>query len=226
MVNDRRILWLALAVGVLPLLAAHLAYLISAAEGRVPWCLPYWDGCTSISRAARHGPASWLFKSVMLPVALLMMLLWQHLAAPPGHAAQQHRRRRGAMRFVGTIGAAFLILYLIFLGAEGEGAQWMRRYGVTVYFAFTVLAQMLFASQLPAARSMVERSLVGLCAAMLLLGLASIPLQHLVVDRDAMVNAIEWWYALLMTSFFPLAGVAAIRRQVPERKLKGDAEKT
>lgn len=216
--NDRRMLYLALALGILPLLAGHLAYLISAGEGRVPWCLPYWDGCTSISRAARHGSASWLFKGMMLPVAVLMMLFWQRMAAWLEGVTPQARRRRWSMRFVGIVGAAFLILYLVFLGAEGEASQWLRRYGITVYFAFTVLAQMLFASQLPPARGQLalQRSLVALCAALLLLGLASLPLQHFVADRGAAVNAIEWWYALLMTSFFPLAGLAAFRQRHPE----------
>lgn len=49
--------------------------------------------------------------------------------------------------------------------------------------------------------------LIGLCAAMLLLGLASLPMQHLLEDRDAVVNVIEWWYALLMSAGFVAAGL-------------------
>ena len=49
-----------------------------------------------------------------------------------------------------------------------------------------------------------RRALTALCALMLALGLASIPLQHLVADRDALLNAIERNYALLMVSVFAL----------------------
>jgi hypothetical protein len=82
----------------------------------------------------------------------------------------------------------------VFLGVEGEIYQWLRRFGITVYFGGTVLAQMLLAS-LHGRRA---RTLVAVCALLLVLGLASIPLQHFAADRDAAVNALEWTYALLM----------------------------
>lgn len=43
-------------------------------------------------------------------------------------------------------------------------------------------------------------------AALILLGLASLPLQFIVDDRRALLNAIEWWYALLMVVTYALMG--------------------
>jgi hypothetical protein len=209
-----RLFWIALAAWVLPVVAAHAAYCIAAAQHLVPWCLPYLEGCTSISRAARHGPASFVFKALMLPTAFVLALFWKYSSAWLAELAPERRRSRQAMLACGVIGAIFLILYVSFLGVEGTFYQWLRRYGVTVYFSFTVVAQMLLMSQLPghvAVPLTLRRALVALCLIMLLLGLASIPLRNLFEDRNAAVNAIEWCYALLMSTFFPLAGLAARR---------------
>lgn len=197
--------WVALIAGLAPIAVVHACYAISVYAGHVPLCVPYVEGCTSISRAARHGWANPLFKAVMLPVASLLVVFW-FIAAARIARTQPHRGRSvSAMRWIGAIGALFLIPYAAFLGLDGEFARWMRRYGVTVYFSFTVLAQMLLASLLP--DHALRRTLIGLCATMLLLGLASLPMQHLLADRDAVVNAIEWCYALLMSASFVAVGV-------------------
>ena len=179
---------LALVAGLWPLLVTHVAYLISASANLVPWCMPYVEGCTSISRAARHGAANVFFKLTMLPYALVLAHYWwraSHLRALP---------RSGWLRLTGGIATAFLTLYVLFLGVEGDIYQWLRRFGITFYFAGNVLALMLLASLF----GREARVLVALCGVLLLLGLASLPLQHLAGDRDAAVNALEWCYALLM----------------------------
>lgn len=205
--------WLALACGLVPLLAVHASYLISASQGLVPWCFPYLDGCTSISRAARFGLANHLFKGLMLPSAVLIGLFWMGTAQWLASSSPSSPKRNTSIAVIGVIGAAFLILYATFLGVQGDIYQWLRRYGVTIYFSFTVLAQMLLASVL--ARGGLQRLLGAICALMLLLGLVSLPLQHVVEHRDAALNAIEWCYALLMTSSFTIIGIAWLRQ--PDR---------
>jgi hypothetical protein len=139
-----------------------------------------------------------------------MLVYWWLAAHWLRTLAAQRRGRIAAMQVLGVIGALFLILYATFLGVDGDVYRWLRRYGVTVYFSFTVLAQMLMASVLD--RGRLRRTLIGLCAAMLLLGLASIPLQHLFADKDVPLNALEWAYALLMSLGFAAVGVAWWRR--------------
>lgn len=197
--------WIALIAGIAPIVVVHVCYALSIHAQTVPACIPYLEGCTSISRAARGGLANPLFKAVMLPVAALLALFWFLAATALRASAAGRTRHIAAMQWIGVIGALFLIPYVAFLGLDGEFARWMRRYGVTVYFSFTVLAQMLLASLLPSGT--LRRTLVGLCAAMLLLGLASLPMQHWLADRDAVVNAIEWCYALLMSAGFVAVGV-------------------
>ena len=45
-----------LAIALVMLLAAHLAWWLSLRAGYIEACNPYWEGCTSISRAARLKP--------------------------------------------------------------------------------------------------------------------------------------------------------------------------
>lgn len=51
--------------------------------------------------------------------------------------------RASVMAVLGIIGAVFLVLYVTALGNEGEWYSWQRRYGVTLYFGGTSLAQLL-----------------------------------------------------------------------------------
>lgn len=207
-VRVERLAW---AAAVIPFLAGNVAYLISASAELVPWCFPYLEGCTSVSRAARTGLANPIFRGIMLPYAAVLMLFWWLAAEWLRGFAPERRRLRRTMLALGVIGALFLILYATFLGVEGQVYQWMRRYGVTIHFSFTVLAQFLLTHAL--ARDVrlpgwLRRSTVGLCAAMLLLGIASIPLQNFVDERVLALNAVEWTYSLLMIGFFPLVGEA------------------
>lgn len=207
-VRVEAVAWLA---AILPFVAGNAAYLISATAELVPWCFPYVEGCTSVSRAARSGIANPVFRGIMLPSAALMMLYWWLTAEWLRGFLPDRARLRRTMLGLGLLAGLFLILYATFLGVEGNIYQWLRRYGITVHFSATVLAQFLLLAavgrdaRLPRG---IRRGMLGLCAAMLVLGLASIPLQHFALDRNSALNAVEWTYSLLMLAMFPLTGEA------------------
>ncbi|MGH8442290.1 MAG: hypothetical protein ACRETF_05245 [Nevskiaceae bacterium] len=207
--------WLA---ALLPLAAAHLAYLISASLDAVPWCLPHIEGCTSISRAARStAAASAVYKGLLLPYSVLLALFWWQAGAWLRELAPARKRTQRALLPLGLVAAAATAAYTAALGIDGEVYQWIRRYGINVGFGCTFLAELLLAAALARETRVpqaLRRALVGLCAAMLTLGIASIPLQFLTGSHGEALNAIEWNYGLLMLSFFPLAG-AAWRRTTP-----------
>lgn len=200
--------WLA---AIVPFVAANAAYLISATADLVPWCFPYLEGCTSVSRAARTGVANPIFRALMLPQAVILVLYWWLCAEWLRGFAPQRVRTRVAVLGLGIVAALFLVLYATYLGVQGDFYQWMRRYGITVHFGCTVVAQILLTSvvardaRLP---EWIRHGTLGLCAAMLILGLSSIPLQYLLPNKDAAVNALEWSYSVLMLAFFPLIGEA------------------
>src|SRR3546814_17911298 len=77
-------LWpLPLLAALVPLLAAHLAWALSLRADLIPACNPYWDGCVSISRAARHGLGHHLFRLALLPCAAVHVLCWLDAAHWP-----------------------------------------------------------------------------------------------------------------------------------------------
>lgn len=205
--------WIALAAGLLPLLVVHACYLLSAGAGLIPGCIPYLTGCTSISAAGRHGTGFFLFKAGMIPAAVLMGTYWwlaRRWLLALGHPDDTPTRIIVAL---GVISAAFLVLYTVYLGSKGDFYNLMRRFGVNVHLSFGALAQMLLVRELARLRpdGPVRRALrakLMLLAALLTLGLASIPVGHFVADKDRAENVIEWWFAALTSSYYLLSAAA------------------
>jgi hypothetical protein len=199
--------WIALATALLPFLTVHLCYLIAAGAGLIPTCIPYLEGCTSVSATGRYGWSYFLFKGGMLPAAALTALCWllcrewlRQLGDTPG-------RWPAVIAWVGCIAALFLALYAVFLGHKGEAYNLMRRFGVSVYFGFSYLAQLMLLARLVKleARGLaLPRRLLtgmkGLATALLALGLGSIPVSNFVADKDPVENAIEWIFCALLVA--------------------------
>ena len=194
---------LLLLVTLLPLVAAIGSYLISASTGQVPWCWPMLDGCTSISRAARVEPAIFLFRVLMLPQAMLLLLVWWAVSA----WLMSHGLQRGLRSIVvaGVVGATALALYVSYLGSSGEFYQFMRRFGITFHFAGTGLAQLLVVyrlKKLAPPTSTALRWLWYLVTAQWLLAMLHVTLKASLADYDAWENRLEWSLALMMTFWF------------------------
>ena len=194
--------------GALPFLATLIAYTLSVRLGLVEPCNPFLDGCTSISRAARHDLPNHLFRALLLPAAVLQALSWLLCTAWLRELGAAPTRKLHALPWLGLAAALFLVLYGTFLGTEGHAYRWMRRYGVVVYFGATCIA-MLIASG--AAHTVVTRArnvgrlLPALCIALPLLGLANslAPWFGLHPETiDALQNSTEWWAGLVFTLFF------------------------
>ncbi|MEK6556123.1 MAG: hypothetical protein AABZ31_12835 [Bdellovibrionota bacterium] len=194
---------LVLICALTPLIASHLAWVISIAEGHIPDCIPYVEGCTSISRAARYGLGNHLFRFLMLPTVLLQALLWlvysQWLKQkdPAGKAGT-------TLPYIGITAALFLGLYTTFLGTEGEIYQFLRRSGVTVYFGATYLAQMVVHHRMElviSPKERIPRLMFGICVALLPLALISTLISAITTDpqlKDRLENIIEWNLSLLV----------------------------
>lgn len=203
--------WLPLAAGALPALAVVIAFNLAVAQGQFPYCNPLFEGCVSISRAARHDLPNIVFRALLLPGATLQAIVWllngpwlRRLGAP------QDRLLR-LLPWVGVTATVFLVLYGTFLGTEGPGYQWLRRYGVVVYFGFTCIAMLIVggaAQSVTAATGALRHAgllLYALCAALPLLGLANSTSPLYLASaaaQDALGNVTEWWGALIFTVFF------------------------
>lgn len=208
---------LALLAGLLPIVAVHAAYLLNLLDGTglAPEyvCLPYLDGCVSISRAARSGPGLHLFRAVMLPSAVLLAICWAQTRPWLRLLDACSERRAAVIAGLGMTGAAFLVAYAGWLGTEGDWYRWLRRYGVVFYFGGTALAQLLLVWVLWPQRRVLAggrlRQPVALLTALVtvqwILGVFS-PFKRLLFDDPELVdrieNVIEWCYALPMSAAF------------------------
>ena len=227
-----RVWWLPVLVCAVSILATHIAYVISLMKGQVPACVPYLEGCTSISAAARQEPAVHLFRATMIPVAVFIAATWWLAGQWLGRAGDRPPAWRKTVVALGVIGAIFLVLYATFMGTEGLAYGVMRRYGVIVFFGFTALTQIIVTARLqrfrqgghPLACRRTERIMAALVTAMLVIGLANIPAAHF-VDASGPENAIEWTFALLMMAWFGVLarqwqrdGLAVRVVQIPPRR--------
>jgi hypothetical protein len=203
--------WIGWTTALLPAVAMHAAYLLSAASGHVPWCIPYLDGCTSMSRAAREGHSILVFRALMVPWVVLLAAFWVLAAQWTRELAPAARGRRRTMLALGLVAATFYLLYATFLGVEGATPEWLRRYGVNLYLGGSVLAKMLLVSQIPAEARIpvrLRRALLVVCALLLGLGLAGLLVQLLLPEPGALLHAIAWQYGLLMVFGYTLVGCA------------------
>jgi hypothetical protein len=207
---------LALIITFLPLFAVNASYIISINADLVPSCIPYIEGCTSISRAARQGDAIFLFRASMIVHAVLLMWYWRIAQCwlnqlRTNGPVNQGRRSIQTMYYLGVVGAFFLILYADFLGTSGDFYRFMRRYGVIFYFTFTPLAQMIMVNQLFKLRKFPLNGEIKLGALryqltilvlILLMGLISVLLRYIYGPSFERENIVEWNYSLLLTASF------------------------
>lgn len=196
----RLTLYLALA----PLIAVHASYALGIHYEQLPACLPYIDGCVSISASGRALPGRFLFKPMLIAQGVLLILFWRVIAVWLLHQGAS-RHAGNTITAIGTIGALFLIIYVTFLGHPGDIYNFLRRFGVIIFFAFTALAQLLAARELGRHGGTLLANAARLqqftLLAMVLAGLASIPAQHF-LGIDGLDNAVEWSLALLMQANF------------------------
>ncbi|MBV1930825.1 MAG: hypothetical protein KUG71_03835 [Porticoccaceae bacterium] len=206
----RSLTWLALATGLLPVVVVHISYVASALGGYVPWCNIYVDGCVSISASGRHGFSYVFFKLGMIPAAALLAAFWWQCRLWLRRLGDHSNGIEWAMVVCGLLSATFLVLYTVYLGSRGEIYQFMRRTGVIVYFSFSYLAQLLLLARLQRLRlcgvlvlpDYVLRGKMTLAVGLMVFGLVSIPVGNFIPDKDRLENIIEWWFALMMVSYY------------------------
>lgn len=204
---------LPLATGLVPIIAVFTSFWIAAKTGNVPSCNPFVDGCTSVSATGRYPPASYLFKGAMLPQSMILSCYWlfnvawlRALAVATGKVP----RNTYLVGTLGVTGSLFLILYVTFLGSQEPFYEFMRRYGVYLYFLLNVIAQIILASKvLPIAKNLANRRLVKLTRLQLFLGwfpfalgALNLVLKATLEDAGPSEARIEWIFAMQMQLYF------------------------
>lgn len=204
---------LPLFAGLLPLIAMCGAFFIGVVNEVLPACNPLIDGCVSISATGRTPPGSFLFKAIMLPQGVLLILVWYFSVLWLRKLSPRLPRITSAsILFCGTVGAIALIIYVTFLGTDEPIYKFMRRTGIYFGFLGTGLAQLILSIALYRInKSNPWLKMNYLIIAMLLLALAqyafgmlNLVLKSILTNADAAENRIEWTVALLMQCHFIL----------------------
>ena len=197
---DRKAVWIATLTAVVPTLTVNVCYVISSTQGLVPACIPYFEGCTSISSAGRYGISYYLFKVGMVGAAVLLVLFWRQMS---GHIRAATGRAAPVAAACGMGGAAFLVLYTAFLGSEGDFYFLMRRFGTLLYFGLTMVAQLMALRRLETfAPPWLTRTMKWILFSMLFFGFFSIPVMNYMDNKDTFQDIIEWDFSLLMQTYF------------------------
>lgn len=207
----------AVLAGVLPAVAASLAFLININAG-LEACFPFWEGCMSVSRGIRSGPGLLVFKILAWPSALLMIACWHCVGNWIKQQSTTETNQATLITWMGMLGAVFFVVYAMWLGSEGEFYRWLRRYGVVFYFGLTALAQLFFASFLWNRRQKFYQDsmrqplkiymvMISLSWA---LGVASAFKRKLIENpalQDQVENLLEWNFALVLSLTFVAIGM-------------------
>lgn len=200
-------IYLPLWVGLLPLGGVTASYLLAVTEGHVASCIPFIDGCTSISSTGRSPPEAYVFRATFMPSAILLMLYWRLVYVWLRSINSPVSPSVRALPYLGLFAGVFLLIYTTVVGAVGEIYALHRRIGVTLFFASNIMAQMLFTRHLLILRShgRIPRQQrapdikLGLCGLILACGLLILPKYLAGWDTD---NIVEWNVALLSQLYF------------------------
>lgn len=202
---------LALLIALLPLLANNAVYLLSAQQGYVPWCIPYIDGCTTISQAARSGDSIYVYRAVMMVCAVLQIWFWSYAKAWLDLLHGGPSRLARIIMWLGIVAALFLVVYIDFLGTSGEVNRFMRRYGILIFFTFTPLAQLLMlkmhyelltSQQAVLLRTGWLRCQLVILGLMLMIGIASIVINLTGNKTYVSENIVEWNFSILLSLYY------------------------
>lgn len=208
---------LPLVTGLLPIVAIHASLLLAIYAGAIPACIPYIEGCTSISATGRYDPAVFLFKPAMNTEAVIMAVYWLFSAAWIRALSREAGKQSGAtatiMPMIGIAGALALIVYVTFLGTQAPFYEFMRRFGIYFYFLFTVVAQLMLARKaVQVSKQLNLRSVMRISRLQLWLaltpfafGILNFVLKSTLDNADSAENIIEWISALLMHVYFVLS---------------------
>ena len=185
-----------LLVSIIPFITIHLSFILSVQNEYLTLCNPYIDGCYSISRVARQPSSIIIFKILMLVSAFSLFFLWPRLFKS---------NYNKILIFIGRIGPLFLIAYIVALGEEGFLYELMRRFGVFIFYIFTLISQWVFTLNvdLRKKRFIDKIFLMNIIVYLQILAfLVAIPFFLFIKNYSYIENIIEWWITLLITLWF------------------------
>lgn len=201
----------------LPLLTFNLSYVIAAALEHVPACIPYIEGCTSVSSTGRAAPESILFKAGMLGSAIVFAVLWWRTARFL-RTAGRSSLAANALRGCALLAVMSLLVYAVTLGMQDAPFRSLRRVGINGFALGNLLSCTVFIVlyrpyRIPETR-LAYLWLVTLCVAIPLLGLVAELAKANGLPRRAVNNVAAWNASLLVAGYYLAFGTVWRRHQL------------
>jgi len=197
---------LALICFILPISTVIISYIASVQLNLVESCMPFFEGCTSISRAGRNFPVKIFFKPMMYLYAIFLFLYWYKFLEKLKNFEVKEKK----FYLFAFFSVIFLILYITFLG-EGKFYNFFRRVGIYIYIFLIVISQFLISKKLYLIREKINKNFIikfikinyFLTLFLVLSGLILLPYLLIKIDSFPQIkNIISWNYFTLIQLYF------------------------
>ena len=197
---------LALICFILPISTVIISYIASVQFNLVESCIPFFEGCTSISRVGRNLPVKIFFKPTMYLYAFFLFLYWYKFLEKLKNFEVKEKK----FYLFAFFSVVFLILYITFLG-EGKIYNFFRRVGIYIYIFLIVISQFLISKKLYLIREKINKNFIikfikinyFLTLLLVLSGLILLPLLLIKIDGFPQIkNIISWNYFTLIQLYF------------------------
>ena len=192
----------------LPVSTVIISYIVSVKLNLVPYCIPNFEGCTSISRAGRNVPVKYFFKPMMFFYSFFLFLYWYKLFEIIKNIKISEKK----FSFFAFFSVLFFILYITFLG-EGKIYEFFRRVGVYIYIFFTVITQFLISKKLFYNQKKIKKYFkikfikfnYFLTLYLIIIGIILFPILVIKIESFPQIkNIISWNYFFLFQFYFYL----------------------
>ena len=191
--------------------------------GRSSFTIPYIDGGTSISRAARTYPAYLIFKPGMIITAILLIQYW--IANNKFFIKINNEKYKKKYFLIFGVGSAvFLISHSILLGInyEVDLYKFLRRFVLLGFIIFEIIAQTLLVISIFKSKSKIEQFINNkililkaiLVSILIIVAILSAPILNS-IEYTHFKHALEWNYFLAIVSFYLLTFLFWKKKELP-----------
>ena len=130
---------LSIYIFTLTVFTVFFSYILSVKLSLVPSCIPFIDGCTSISRSGRYYPVNIFFKFFLFLSGFLILFYWYY-----NYIFFKRKIKLIKFNFIlGSLSVLFLFLYLFFLGDNSYYYKFFRKIGIFIYLLFSVISGLI-----------------------------------------------------------------------------------
>ena len=196
---------LSLWVVIVPLATINICYPIAVAFEHVSACIPYLEGCTSVSSTGRNAPESLIFKTGMLSSAIVLALLW-HQCADFLRRGGQATWRVNLLRVLGFLAALSLAIYAVTVGLKTDELRFLTRMGVNGFAISNLFIEITFIVLYKPMRIIATqklfRWLIVFCIAIPLLGVAVEVAKWAGAPKHPSDNTVAWNAFVMVSAYY------------------------